>query len=210
MAVATLAEELVMLAAMRVVPHADEAPIVEGVAETRIAGIAHADEETFAALARDRRDAGLGAQPVIVSGDQEPRGFGKRRGGDDSPDAWQGPEDRHVTMPLRLPRRGEGVQQALDAPRAVAPLPGDEFEAAEEQGHVSACRLHRARCHPERRALERRQYVVGSQPADAMLAQERHHGRPPEPLAAAGVGASARSAQNQASSAAGQRASPCG
>src|SRR5262249_34851295 len=81
--VAAPAEELVMLAAVRVVPHADEAAIVEHVSEARIAGIAHADEETFAALARDRGDAGLAAQPVIISGGQESRGLGKHRGGDD-------------------------------------------------------------------------------------------------------------------------------
>ncbi len=63
-----------MLAAMRIVQHADEAPIVERVPEARIAGIAHTDEETFAALPRDRRDAALGAQTVIISGRQEPRG----------------------------------------------------------------------------------------------------------------------------------------
>ena len=90
-AVPASAEELVMLAAMRVVLHADEAPVVERVPEARIAGVAHADEETFAALPRDRRDAGLGAQTVIISGRQEPRGLGKHRGGGDSPDAWQGP-----------------------------------------------------------------------------------------------------------------------
>jgi hypothetical protein len=100
------AGELIVLAAVRVVPHADEAPIVERVSEALIAGIAHAYEETFTALPRDRRDAGLGAQPVIISGGQEPRGLGQHRGGDDSPDAWQGPEDRHVTMPL-MRRPGE-------------------------------------------------------------------------------------------------------
>src|SRR5258708_24076850 len=82
------AEELVMLAAVLVVPHADEAPIVERVSEARIAGIAHADEETFATLARDG---------------QEPRGLGQHRGGDDSSDAWQGPEARPVTRPLMHP-----------------------------------------------------------------------------------------------------------
>jgi hypothetical protein len=79
--------------------HADEAPIVERVSEARVAGIAYADEETFAALPRDRGDPGLAAQPMIILGGQESRGLGKHRGGDDSPDAWQGPEDRHVTMP---------------------------------------------------------------------------------------------------------------
>src|SRR5258708_22631955 len=136
------AEELVVLAAVRVVPHADEARIVERVAEGRIAGIAHADEETFAALPRNRRDAGLGAQPVIISGGQEPRRLGQHRGGDDSPDTWQGPEDRHVTMPLMLPARRQGVQQAVDAPRAVAALPGDDVDAWDAQRHRAPRRLH--------------------------------------------------------------------
>ncbi len=113
-------EKLVMLTAMRVVLHADEAPIVERVPEARIAGIAHTDEETFAALPRDRRDAGLGAQTVIISGRQEPRGLGKHRGGDDSPDSWQGPEDRHVTMPLGLPRGRSATTAARRSRWAVA------------------------------------------------------------------------------------------
>jgi hypothetical protein len=116
-----------MMAAMLVALHADEAPVVERVPEARIAGIPHADEETFAALPRNRRHASLGAQPMIISGRQEPRGLRKHRGGDDSPDAWQGPEDRHVTMPLVLPCGGESVQQALDAPRTVAPLAVDKL-----------------------------------------------------------------------------------
>src|SRR5260370_7149081 len=70
--VAAPAEELVMLAAVLVVPHADEAPIVERVSEARIAGIAHADEEPFATLARDRRDPGLSAHPLIISPGQKP------------------------------------------------------------------------------------------------------------------------------------------
>ena len=73
-AVAMPAEPPVMLATVRVVPHADEAPVVKRVAKARIAGVAHADEEAFTALPRHGRDAGLGAQAVIVSGGQEPRG----------------------------------------------------------------------------------------------------------------------------------------
>jgi hypothetical protein len=187
-AVAMPTEPPVMLATVRVVPHADEAPVVKRVAKARIAGVAQADEEAFPALPRHGRDAGLGAQAVIVSGGQEPRGLGKHRSGDDSPDTWQGPKDRHVTMPLMLSRRGEGVQQVLDAPRAVSPLAIDEFEAWKQQRYVGARRLHRARGHPERSAAEHREHLVSGQPADAMLAQERHHGGPPESLGRRGRG----------------------
>src|SRR6266404_5288431 len=45
-------------------------------------------------------------------------------------------------MPLMLPGSGHGVQQALDAPHAVAALPVDEVEAWEEQRHVGARRPH--------------------------------------------------------------------
>src|SRR5258708_22987653 len=169
------AEELVMLAAVLVVPHADEAPIVERVSEARIAGIAHADEETFATLARDGRDAGLSAQPVIISGGQEPRGLGQHRGGDDSPDAWQGPEDRHVTMPPDAPRGGQGVQQALDAPRAVAALTVDEFETWNEQRHVGA-RRPGARGAPE-----------PSTPGGARHGEGEPHERPKPPFVGGGT-----------------------
>src|SRR3989442_11801127 len=55
-AVPAPAEPLVMVATVGVVPHADEAPVVERVAEARIAGVTHADEETFATLPRHWRD----------------------------------------------------------------------------------------------------------------------------------------------------------
>src|SRR4030095_11693497 len=187
-AVPAPAEPLVVVAARRLEPHADEAPVVERVAEARIAGVTHADEETFATLPRHWRDAGLSAQAVIISGGQEPRGLCKHRGGDDSPATWQGPEYRHVTMPLMLPRCGEGVQQALDAPRAVSPLVIDEFEAWDQQRRVSARRLHRARRHTERGGLKCGQHLIGGQPADAVLAQERHDSRSPEPPGGGGRG----------------------
>ena len=60
-AVAVLAEPLVMVATVGVGPHADEAQVVERVAEARIAGVTHADKETFATLPRHGRDAGLSA-----------------------------------------------------------------------------------------------------------------------------------------------------
>src|SRR4029453_12984216 len=56
-AVPAPAEPLVVVATVSVVPHADEAPVVERVAEARIAGVTHADEETFATLPRHWRDA---------------------------------------------------------------------------------------------------------------------------------------------------------
>jgi hypothetical protein len=113
-------------------------------------------------------------------------------------------------MPLMLSRCGEGVQQALDAPRAVSPLAIDEFEAWDQQRRVSARRLHRARRHTERGGLKCGQHLVGGQPADAVLAQERHDGRSPEPPGGGGRGRKSHSDQNQSSSAAGHRASACG
>ena len=91
-------------------------------------------------------------------------------------------------MPLMLPRRGEGVQQVLDAPRAVSPLAIDEFEAWDQQRHVGARRLHvpgATRSGALRSTASTWSAVSRS---DAMLAQERHHGCPSESLSRRGRG----------------------
>ncbi len=60
-AVTALTEGLVVSFCARVVLGADAGPMVEGVAQAWIAGVAHADDFSFAALFGDRGDAGMGA-----------------------------------------------------------------------------------------------------------------------------------------------------
>src|SRR5207244_10214165 len=81
--------------------------------QPRIARVAHADQGAAPALTSDGCHAGLRPQPVVISGRQQPRGFGEHRGGDDSPDAPHGPEDRHVTMLLT---RSEEHTSELQSP----------------------------------------------------------------------------------------------
>src|SRR5207249_12264275 len=60
------------------------APMVRRLAQPRIACVAHADQGATPALTSDGCHAGLRTQPVVISGRQQPRGFGEHRGGDDS------------------------------------------------------------------------------------------------------------------------------
>src|SRR3989442_15946003 len=102
-AVATATQCLVVLTAEEVALCADAAPVIERIAQTVIAVIAHVHAGPRAALASDGRDAALGPERVIVSLRQELRSLGKHRGGDESPDPWQGAEDLDVTMLTHAP-----------------------------------------------------------------------------------------------------------
>ena len=101
--VAPSAELLVVGPTVGIVADSGPSPVVYGVAQPVVTGIAHLDAAVLTALLGHGGDARVGAQGVVVSLRQELRGLGEHRGGDDSPDSRQGPEDRHVTMPLTLP-----------------------------------------------------------------------------------------------------------
>src|SRR5688572_13244397 len=82
-------QPVVVRAAVGVTADRRLAPVMRGVAQAVVAGVAHLHEAMLAALLRNRGGAEVRARPVIISG-----------GGDDSADSRQGPEDRHVTMLL--------------------------------------------------------------------------------------------------------------
>src|SRR5437667_9108721 len=120
------AQTFVVRATDRIMAGGGLAPMVRRLAQPRIARVAHADQGAAPALTSDGCHAGLRPQPVVISGRQQPRGFGEHRGGADSPDAHRGPEDRHVTMLLTLP---QAFQQPLDLRGALRPLLMDQPQA---------------------------------------------------------------------------------
>src|SRR5438128_8477922 len=106
---------------VRVILHTGASPVIEGIAQAWIAPVAHADAERLAALPRHRGDAAVGPQSLVVSLCQRPRGLGEHRGGDDSPDSRQGPEDSRVTVLSWNLLGAELLQQRFD--------PGGNFSA---------------------------------------------------------------------------------
>lgn len=73
---------MIVLAADRVMLHAAPRPMLGGVAHPVVAGLAHPHQRSLTALAGDWRDAGIGAQGVVVSLGEGLCGLGQHRGGD--------------------------------------------------------------------------------------------------------------------------------
>src|SRR6266404_6398301 len=102
---AALAQGVIALANGWVELGCGSGPVIDGIAQTGLAGQAPDDDDLLSASASDWSDAAEGAQGVIVSGFERLGGLGEQRGEDDPSDPWQGKQDRRVTRLVRLPRR---------------------------------------------------------------------------------------------------------
>src|SRR2546425_11762227 len=78
--------------------HADPGPVIDCLSQPLMARVPHGHDSTLATLLGHRRRAGQGPHRVILSSGEGLRGFAEQRGGDESPDARQGPEDLDVTV----------------------------------------------------------------------------------------------------------------
>jgi hypothetical protein len=120
-AMPVLAQAVIVASAVLVILHARPCPVIDGVSQTGVTPVAHADADRLAALPGDRGHPALSPQGLIVSFCQGPCGLGEHRGGDHSAHARQGSEDSHVTVLSRDFLLAELLQQRFN-------LPGD-FEA---------------------------------------------------------------------------------
>src|SRR4029079_6232382 len=113
------------------------APVMEGVAQPVIARPPHRDSGGLAASARDRSDACLRAELVVISIGDELTGLSEHRGGDKSSDPWHGAEDLDVTVLGRLPllprRRAEFLQDRVEPPTAFPLVALDQSELLDHQ-----------------------------------------------------------------------------
>jgi hypothetical protein len=75
----------------------------------------------FPTAARDRRDAGITAQSLIISFCESLRGFCEHRGGDTPTDSRQGTKEVDVTMPNYLLVRADLVEYFVNAARHLLP-----------------------------------------------------------------------------------------
>ena len=142
MGVAASAETGVELMGSKVVLCGDTRPVVEGVAQSSVAGTPHDDHAALSAPSRDRRRACQGSQSVVISLCKGLRGLCEHRGGHDPSDAWQGAEDPDVAVLALVPRRSlrsiELLEQLLDATSALRTLVEGETKPWDQQRDVSA------------------------------------------------------------------------
>src|SRR3954453_7889910 len=95
MTVATGAKSRVFRLASRVVLHGDARPMLDGVAQTNVGGLAHEHEAALAGSLGDGSDARQTAKCLVVSPLQGLEGLGDQRGEDNSSDP--GKDRRIVT-----------------------------------------------------------------------------------------------------------------
>jgi hypothetical protein len=139
---------------VRVILNTGARPVIEGVAQARIAPVAHADAELLAALPRHRGDAPVRPQSPVISLGQRLRGLGEHGGGDDSPHSRQGSEDSHVTGLSWNCLWAEVLQQRLDSARHGRALLLQQAQARQQQGDMGMSRLYRPRRHVDCRGLQ--------------------------------------------------------
>src|SRR5215470_755613 len=173
--VSTAPQAVVMGTTVRVVLHTGARPVVEGVAQTRIAPIAHADAKRLTALPRHWGDAPVRPQRLVVSVCQRPCGLGEHRGGDDSSHSRQGPQDRRVTVLSSQLLRAQLLQQRFDLGGDFRALLVQQPQAWEQQRDVGAGGLHRPRSHVQRWCLQRLSDRRHRQAADAIDLEHRRH-----------------------------------
>src|SRR5829696_2092687 len=119
MTVAAGAKGRVFRLASRVVLHSDAGPMVDGVAQANVGGLAHEHDAALAGSLGDRSHARQTAKRSIVSPLHGLERLGQQRGEDNPSDPRQRSEDRHIARlwprPLgSLLRTGEALGEAVE------------------------------------------------------------------------------------------------
>ena len=142
MAVASAAELGVFRSAARIMLHGDPRPMVDGVGEPVVAGLASDDDAALSGPFGDGRDSCQTAQGGVVPSLQGIPAFCEPRGEDGPSHSRQGCEDLRVML-LLLPRFGllggnKARGQGLDLALGVFDLSVEEADARDERSDVSA------------------------------------------------------------------------
>ena len=90
MTVAAGAKGRVFRLASRVVPHGHARPMVDGVAQANVGGLAHEHDAALAGSLGDGSDARQTAKRLVVSPPHGLERLGEQRGEDNPSDPWQG------------------------------------------------------------------------------------------------------------------------
>src|SRR3954469_13680678 len=103
MTVAAGAKGRVFRLASRVVLHGHARPMVDGVAQADVGGLAHEHDAALAGSLGDGSHARQTSKRLVVSPLQGLECLGQQRGEDYPSDPWQGSEDRHIARLWPLP-----------------------------------------------------------------------------------------------------------
>ena len=119
MTVAAGAKGRVFRLASRVVLHGHARPMVDGVAQADVGGLAHDDDAALAGSFGDGSYPRQASKRLIISPLQGLESLGEQRGEDNPSDPGQRLEDRHVArlgpLPRRLPLRSrQGGEEAVE------------------------------------------------------------------------------------------------
>ena len=176
MTAAGRAQPGVVLLAPRVVLHASTRPVIERVAEPRIAAISHPHLFGFAALTGYRSNAAMRTDGMVIALPKRARRLGQERSGNDPTDTWEGLHQGYVPQALRFRpaarRFAELVHQLLHAITDLLAHCRKEAKLRQQQKSVFACRLHASDRQRQRR---RAKYVCDrfrTPPPDPVLCEQ--------------------------------------
>src|SRR3954466_15089737 len=89
--------------ASRVVLHGHAGPMVDGVAQANVGGLAHEHDAALAGSLGDGSHPRQASKRLVVSPLQGLEGLGQQRSEDNPSDPWQRLEDRHIARLWPLP-----------------------------------------------------------------------------------------------------------
>ena len=129
MAVTPRPQSCVLCSANPVVLNGHVRPVVHGVRQSLLAGLASDNDKALSGPLGDGRDSCQTTQGGVIAPLQDIPGFCEQRGEDDPSHSRQGCEDLHV-MVLHLPRlavlrAGKLGDEPIEAPVPIADAPDD-------------------------------------------------------------------------------------
>ena len=98
MTVSTGTKRSIFFSAPGVVLNGDTSPVIDSVAQSSLDRLPHQDLTLLPGSLGNRRDARQASQSMIISSPQSIGSLCEQRGENDSSDARQGSQDRHVTL----------------------------------------------------------------------------------------------------------------
>ena len=215
MTVTAGAKSRVFCLASRVVLHGDAGPVVDGVAQADVGGLAHEHDAALAGALGDGSHPRQASKRSIVAPLQGLEGLGQQRGKDNPSDSRQRLEDRHIARlgPLLLGSLlrshkavGEAVEPLIDhehlSVHQIEPL-GDGLEMGRRRAHRAGRKRDRGRAQP----LE---HVGCREPPDPVAFEQAINRRSRTRVAFSGIGIKRQRSRNQGAATSSVSPSICG
>src|SRR5215211_7930462 len=177
MAVAAAAQLGIALAADRIMLDGHAGPMVDGVLQPRVAGMASHHDAALAAAAGYWGHARQYPQHVVISPPQRLAGLGEQRGDVDPSEPWTGTQDRDVALLADLPRRAlrsglDGGAELVQPALSFLDLLIDEPQTCCDGADMGGCGFGCPRRHPERRPAQDTQDLCRIQATNAIVLED--------------------------------------